>query len=60
MSYISATITEKANNLWELIVYYSYYNLYNYVDKYSYATQQECKDKLLDVRTYGKLSIVKL
>tara|TARA_R110001606_G_scaffold154771_2_gene296531 strand:+ start:288 stop:755 length:468 start_codon:yes stop_codon:yes gene_type:complete len=56
--FIKAEITQMTNaNAWRLKCFYSFYNLYEFVESFVYATQQACERKLLAERCHGYLSI---
>lgn len=60
VQFISATITELSSGLWTLTVNYTYYNLYNYQESYTFQSLQECKEKLLNIRCRDQLFIINL
>ena len=60
MQFIKAVIAELTTGLFELTLFYTYWNLYNYEDTFTYKTLQEAKDKLLLERTRDQLHIILL
>ena len=59
VQFLTAIIQEDDKDLWTLTIHYTYYNLYNYSENFSFKTLDECKYKLLEIRTYNRLSIIK-
>lgn len=56
--FVRAEITEMTNAAaWKLVVRYSFYSLYEFVESFVYATQDACQRKLLAERTHGYLVI---
>ena len=60
MQFINAIIEEIEENIFRMEVFYSWYNLYNYSDVYVFSSLEKAKDKLLEIRTRDRLSIVTL
>ena len=55
---MQAVIRELDDGLFKLTITYTYYNIYNFDEHFTFKTLEKCKCKLLDIRTRGYLHII--